>query len=160
MASGSRSMSMSLCTLLRWALTTLPAAQAVLLKYPQATSIDTSADLLNGWNPKPTAAPSLYNDASIFEAELRARGDPPELLTNSLTCGYTSGLWYSPVTCGAGSSCTYYTTPYSAPNFGCCITSLTGSAGCGYVSTCVDYGASNNPNTYGEVLLDGGDFYW
>ncbi|THV82254.1 hypothetical protein D6D27_08424 [Aureobasidium pullulans] len=77
------------------------------------------------------------------------RRDPPALLTNDQTCGYTSGVWSSAVTCGPSHSCTYYTTPYSAPNFGCCIN----GEECGYVSTCVDYKASGNPNTIGGYLF-------
>jgi hypothetical protein len=87
---------------------------------------------------------------------LLPRSDPALPLTNSVTCGYTSGLWSSAVTCGEEYSCTYYTEPYSAPNFGCCSSGL----GCGYVSTCVDYSANNNPNTGAGVLLMDEGFYW
>lgn len=84
------------------------------------------------------------------------RRDPPALLTNDQTCGYTSGVWSSAVTCGPSHSCTYYTTPYSAPNFGCCIN----GEECGYVSTCVDYKASGNPNTIGGYLFKDKGMYW
>jgi hypothetical protein len=99
-----------------------------------------------GSSTKPTTTPLA----------LLPRNEPPPLLTNSVTCGYTSGLWYSAVTCSPDQTCTYYTTPYSAPNFGCC--DSVGQS-CGYVSTCIDY---NTRNTFvGAVLyLQGDDFYW
>lgn len=87
---------------------------------------------------------------------LLPRQDPAPPLTNSATCGYTSGLWFSAVTCGEQSSCIYYTEPYSAPNFGCC----SSGTGCGYVSTCVDYNASNNPHTGAGVYLQDAGFFW
>ena len=96
--------------------------------------------------PKPTTTPL---------ARL-PRAEPPPLLTNSVTCGYTSGLWYSAVTCSPDQTCTYYTTPYSAPNFGCC--DSVGQS-CGYVSTCIDYNTRNS--FVGAYLyLQGDDFYW
>jgi hypothetical protein len=87
---------------------------------------------------------------------LLPRNDPVRPLTNSATCGYTSGLWYSAVTYGEEHSCTYYTEPYSAPNFGCC------SSGqeCEYVSTCVDYSAGNSMGVGRGVLLSNEGFYW
>lgn len=96
--------------------------------------------------PRPTTTPLA----------LLPREEPPPLLTNSVTCGYTSGLWYSAVTCSADQTCTYYTTPYAAPNFGCC--DSVGQS-CGYVSTCIDY---NTRNAFvGAYLhLQGDDFYW
>lgn len=87
---------------------------------------------------------------------LLPRDDLARPLTNSLTCGYTSGLWSSAVTCAPEYSCNYYTEPYSAPNFGCC----SSGSGCGYVSTCIDYGASNNPNTGGGVMVGDEEFLW
>lgn len=93
--------------------------------------------------------------ATTTPLALLPRAEPPPLLTNSLTCGYTDGLWYSAVTCRPDYSCTYYTTPYAYPNFGCC------SAGkeCGYVSTCIDYDPSNTK--VGALLyLEGDEFYW
>ena len=93
--------------------------------------------------------------ATTTPLALLPRDEPPPLLTNSVTCGYTSGLWYSAVTCAPDYSCSYYTTPYAAPNFGCC------SAGreCGYVSSCIDYDPSNTQVGAG-LFLDGDDFYW
>jgi hypothetical protein len=96
--------------------------------------------------PKPTTTPL---------ARL-PRAEPPPLLTNSVTCGYTSGLWYSAVTCSPDQTCTYYTTPYSAPNFGCC--DSVGQS-CGYVSTCIDY--NTRDSFVGAYLyLQGDDLYW
>lgn len=83
--------------------------------------------------------------------------EPPPLLTNSVTCGYTSGLWYSAVTCSPDQTCNYYTTPYSAPNFGCC--DSVGSS-CGYVSTCIDYNTRNSLQVGAGLFLQGDDFYW
>jgi hypothetical protein len=111
----------------------------------------------------PTLTTRLRQDRSVHlpaatttPRALLPRDEPPPLLTNSVTCGYTSGLWYSPVTCGQDHTCNYYTTPYAAPNFGCC----SAGAGCGYVSTCIDYSAKNNPHTGAGVLIQGEDFLW
>lgn len=109
--------------------------------------------------PQTTASPyALPLVSSVARTTLiqELRRDPPALLTNDRTCGYTSGAWSSAVTCGPGHSCTYYTTPYSAPNFGCC----TNGAECGYVSTCVDYKAEGNPNTIGGYLFMDKGMYW
>lgn len=83
------------------------------------------------------------------------RDSSSEVLTNDQTCGYTSGAWSSAVTCGPQASCTYYAVP-NAPNFGCC----TEGQGCDYVSTCLDYGAKGNINTYAGVGLGGQKFMW
>ncbi|KAI5194054.1 hypothetical protein E4T39_08811 [Aureobasidium subglaciale] len=99
----------------------------------------------------PSPSPSLSPPAIVQTTLIPAvrRDDPPEILTNAHTCGYTSGAWSSAVTCGPQHSCTYYTTPYSAPNFGCCSEGL----GCGYISTCLDYGAKGNPNTGKDIIF-------
>jgi hypothetical protein len=89
---------------------------------------------------------------------LLPREEPPPLLTNSVTCGYTSGLWYSAVTCSPDQTCTYYTEKSSsAPNFGCC--DSVGQS-CGYVSTCIDYNTRNTFVGAYNLYLTGNDFYW
>ena len=81
--------------------------------------------------------------------------DRPAPLVNQNTCGYTSGNWQSGITCAGTDSCTYQTTPYSAPFFGCCSQGVSGTnPGCTYLSTCLDYGASSNTNTGNRVLID------
>jgi hypothetical protein len=111
------------------------------------------------WLPTSTTQAYRSHAASVpthTALALLPREDSAPPLTNSATCGYTSGSWFSAVTCGEQSSCNYYTEPYSAPNFGCC---LSGN-GCGYVSTCVNYNASNNPHTGDGVYLADEGFYW
>ena len=104
----------------------------------------------------PTTPLRAFAQANNDSPALLPRAEPPPLLTNSVTCGYTSGLWYSAVTCSPDQTCTYYTTPYSAPNFGCC--DSVGQS-CGYVSTCIDYNTRNS--FVGAYLyLQGDDFYW
>jgi hypothetical protein len=103
-------------------------------------------------------SPSLSMSAAAGQTTLIQavrRDDPPNILTNDQTCGYTSGVWSSAVTCGPQASCTYYTGP-AAPNFGCC----TDGQGCDYVSTCMDYGAKGNINTGGGVGLGNQEFMW
>jgi hypothetical protein len=101
-----------------------------------------------GSSTKPTTTPLA----------LLPRDEPPPLLTNSVTCGYTSGLWYSAVTCSPDQTCTYYTEKsYSAPNFGCC--DSVGQS-CGYVSTCIDYNTRNTFVGAYNLYLTGNDFYW
>lgn len=112
-------------------------------------------------NPGPTVPghqSTLISPAATSPPALLPRDDPPLPLTNSRTCGYTRGLWSSAVTCPEQFTCNYYTEPYSAPNFGCCSSEV----GCEYISACYDYGHVNNPNTAGQVLINGGDseFYW
>ncbi|KAI5269847.1 hypothetical protein E4T47_06689 [Aureobasidium subglaciale] len=99
----------------------------------------------------PSPSPSLSLPAVVQTTLIPVirRDNPPDILTNAHTCGYTSGAWSSAVTCGPSHSCTYYTTPYSAPNFGCCSEGLD----CGYVSTCLDYGAKGNPNTGSGIIF-------
>jgi len=97
-----------------------------------------------------------FPTATTTPLALLPRDEPPPLLTNSVTCGYTSGLWYSAVTCAPDYTCNYYTTPYAAPNFGCC----SAGNGCAYVSTCIDYNRRNNPHTGAGVLVQGDAFLW
>ncbi|KAH0334348.1 hypothetical protein KCU81_g9504, partial [Aureobasidium melanogenum] len=101
-------------------------------------------------------SPSLSSPATVPTTLIHAvrQDDSPEVLTNAETCGYTSGAWSSAVTCGSQQSCTYYSSPNSAPNFGCCSNGL----GCGYVSTCLDYRAKGNFNTYAGVAIAGANF--
>lgn len=105
---------------------------------------------------QPYAPHSLQTVAQTTPPQALRSADPPLVLTNSLTCGYMNGIWNSPVTCTSEYSCSYYTTPTSAPNFGCC----SGASGCGYVSTCLDYNADNNTNTGGDVAIGPYQFLW
>lgn len=111
------------------------------------------------FSPAPT---TLFQQGSISPLATTTplavlpRENPPPLLTNSATCGYTSGLWFSAFACPSEFTCNYYTTPYSAPNFGCC----SSGDGCGYVSTCLNYNTSGNLNTGAGVLVDGENFFW
>jgi hypothetical protein len=115
---------------------------------------------ITGYGPQMTASPytlpSLSTVAQTTLIQELRRGNPPAILTNAQTCGYTSGAWSSAVTCGPQQSCTYYTTPYSAPNFGCCSEGV----GCGYVSTCLDYKAMGNSNRGAGVLISDQQFLW
>ncbi|THX06198.1 hypothetical protein D6D13_06667 [Aureobasidium pullulans] len=113
---------------------------------------------ITGYGPQMTVSPytlpSLSTVAQTTLIQELRRGNPPAILTNAQTCGYTSGAWSSAVTCGPQQSCTYYTTPYSAPNFGCCSEGV----GCGYVSTCLDYKAMGNSNRGAGVLISDQQF--
>ncbi|KAG9592652.1 hypothetical protein KCU77_g6885, partial [Aureobasidium melanogenum] len=102
----------------------------------------------------PSPSLSLPATAPTTLVQAVRRDDSSEVLTNAQTCGYTSGAWSSAVTCGSQQSCTYYSSPYSAPNFGCC----SNGSGCGYVSTCLDYRAQGNFNTGAGVAIAGANF--
>lgn len=103
--------------------------------------------------PSPSLSLPAIAQTTLIQAV--RRDDSSEVLTNDRTCGYTSGAWSSAVTCGPQASCTYYAVP-NAPNFGCC----TQGQGCDYVSTCLDYGAKGNINTYAGVGLGNQKFMW
>lgn len=116
---------------------------------PAVTAFEAQFTLL----PSPSlSVPALAQTTLIHAVRRDASSD---VLTNDHTCGYTSGAWSSAVTCGPQASCTYYAIP-NAPNFGCC----TQGQGCDYVSTCLDYGAKGNINTYAGVGLGGQKFMW
>lgn len=122
-------------------------ASARLVSFPSSTTSASS----------PGTSAVQQQSTTTSPATLLRRDDPPPLLTNSLTCGYLNGSWQSAVTCPKDFACIYYTTPISAPNFGCCSSGV----GCDYVSNCLDYGARGNPQTGGGVLLDmNGGFFW
>jgi hypothetical protein len=103
--------------------------------------------------PSPSLSLSTIKQTTLVQAV--RRDNPPNILTNDQTCGYTSGVSSSAVTCGPQASCTYYTGP-NAPNFGCC----TDGQGCDYVATCMDYGAKGNINSGGGVGLGNQKFMW
>jgi hypothetical protein len=145
------------CTALFFGASLFPAqVLGTRLKHVQPTSTSRSDDV---WDLEPIA-PTRFGGVPEAEAVLFAR---QIALTNAETCGYLSGLGADPVTCASGRSCTYYTTPQSAPNFGCCVENTASSAnGCGYVSTCVDYsiGKSSSLGIGAEVFLYNSGFYW
>jgi len=138
----------------------LPVVQGivVLSQSEPTTSVAASAALHNGWTPRPTTAPDAHELGSIPLGELFARQD-----STYATCGYVSGQSQNPLTCSPGFFCNFITS-VNAANFGCCTSASGNSAGCQYVSTCIDYGAYNNPNTAAVPLVPGGDsdknFYW
>lgn len=139
----------------------LSVVRGAFLAQPKSTSsVDSTAAVNDRQYPRPTEAPGITHELrSVLEAELFARSD---LQTNPLTCGYISALSQSPVTCNTGFTCNYFTTPLTAPNFGCCTTG-TGSLGCAYASTCLDYNAFGNVNTLGIVITpndSGGALSW
>lgn len=116
---------------------------------PALTALGVQVTLL----PSPSLSLPAIAQTTLIHAV--RRDGSSEVLTNDHTCGYTHGAWSSAVTCGPQASCTYYMVP-NAPNFGCC----TAGQGCYYVSTCLDYGAKGNINTYAGVGLGAQKFMW
>jgi len=126
-----------------------PSASRSAMFAPVLTASEAQFTLL----PSPSLSLPAISQTTLIHAV--RRDGSSEVLTNDQTCGYTSGAWSSAVTCGPQASCTYYAVP-NAPNFGCC----TDGQGCDYVSTCLDYGAKGNINTYAGVGLGNQKFMW
>ena len=123
---------------------------------------DLDAALLQGWTPKPTTPPTLDQNnrhGSISEGELFARQDGGG---GARTCGYLTGSGSAPLTCSKSHSCTYFTQAAFTPgNFGCCQVD-SGTAGCAYVSTCLDYTVGGPGPTQAGVYFGVQDerIYW
>lgn len=100
--------------------------------------------------PHPQHTPSP--GGASHDHDLRAR----QVTLTPATCGYYSGIATSPVTCdtNTGYECGFLPDA-TAPNFGCCSTAPGGTT-CelGYVSTCLENGASGNYYSGAGVALD------
>jgi hypothetical protein len=114
----------------------------------QTSPAENTPNGVNGWSPKPTAAPHLGGQArygAMTLHELFKRSSQADLAT----CGWINRNANYPIVCSPGYSCAYITSP--APQwFNCCPVSngAIASDSCPYYSTCYPYDGYSAPNSW------------